>query len=91
MSTIIQLSAFCLLLESLFQLIVDWSIRKKAVSAKALAKLCADACKTCADACKAHRRHWRKGHHLECKACYEACVKCEEACLALVNVGTDVQ
>ena len=42
---------------------------------KALAAVCAKACRDCEAACKKH-----SGHHPECKACMESCAKCAAAC-----------
>ncbi|MDP1823524.1 MAG: Csp1 family four helix bundle copper storage protein [Archangium sp.] len=42
---------------------------------KALAAVCAKACRDCEAACKKH-----SGHHAECKACMESCAKCAAAC-----------
>jgi Cys-rich four helix bundle protein (predicted Tat secretion target) len=42
---------------------------------KALAAVCAKACRDCEAACKKHA-----GHHAECKACMESCAKCATAC-----------
>jgi Cys-rich four helix bundle protein (predicted Tat secretion target) len=42
---------------------------------KAMAALCAKACRDCEAACKKHA-----GHHAECKACMESCQRCAEAC-----------
>ena len=42
---------------------------------KALAAVCAKACRDCEAACKKH-----SGHHAECKACMESCKRCAEAC-----------
>jgi Cys-rich four helix bundle protein (predicted Tat secretion target) len=42
---------------------------------KALAAVCAQACRDCEAACKKH-----SGHHAECKACMESCAKCAAAC-----------
>ena len=51
---------------------------------KAMAAVCADACKNCAEACAEHKSHWAHGMHLECKACYESCLACEKSCRELV-------
>jgi Cys-rich four helix bundle protein (predicted Tat secretion target) len=42
---------------------------------KALAAVCAKACRDCEAACKKH-----SGHHAECKACMESCNRCAAAC-----------
>ena len=42
---------------------------------KALAAVCAQACRDCEAACKKHA-----GHHAECKACMDSCAKCAAAC-----------
>jgi Cys-rich four helix bundle protein (predicted Tat secretion target) len=42
---------------------------------KALAAVCAKACRDCEAACKKHA-----GHHAECKACMESCKACATAC-----------
>ncbi|MGV3624188.1 MAG: four-helix bundle copper-binding protein [Archangium sp.] len=42
---------------------------------KALAAVCAKACRDCEAACKKHA-----GHHTECKACMESCARCAAAC-----------
>lgn len=42
---------------------------------KALAAVCAKACRDCEAACKKHA-----GHHAECKACMESCGRCATAC-----------
>lgn len=42
---------------------------------KALAAVCAKACRDCEAACKKHA-----GHHAECKACMESCGRCASAC-----------
>lgn len=42
---------------------------------KAMAALCAKACRDCEAACKKHANH-----HAECKACMESCRACAEAC-----------
>lgn len=42
---------------------------------KALAAVCAKACRDCEAACKKHA-----GHHAECKACMESCQRCATAC-----------
>ncbi len=42
---------------------------------KALAAVCAKACRECEAACKKHANH-----HAECKACMESCKRCAEAC-----------
>lgn len=42
---------------------------------KALAAVCAQACRDCEAACKKHAKH-----HEECKACMEACQKCVQEC-----------
>ncbi len=42
---------------------------------KALAAVCAKACRDCEAACKKHA-----GHHAECKACMESCKRCAAAC-----------
>lgn len=42
---------------------------------KALAAVCAKACRDCEAACKKHA-----GHHAECKACMDSCAKCAAAC-----------
>jgi Cys-rich four helix bundle protein (predicted Tat secretion target) len=42
---------------------------------KALAAVCAKACRDCEAACKKH-----SGHHAECKACMESCARCAAAC-----------
>ena len=42
---------------------------------KAVAAICAKACRDCEAACKKHA-----GHHAECKACMESCTRCAEAC-----------
>ncbi len=42
---------------------------------KALAAVCAKACRDCEVACKKHA-----GHHAECKACMESCKACAAAC-----------
>lgn len=42
---------------------------------KALAAVCAKACRDCEAACKKHA-----GHHAECKACMESCARCAAAC-----------
>ncbi len=42
---------------------------------KALAAVCAKACRDCEAACKKHA-----GHHAECKACMESCQRCAAAC-----------
>jgi Cys-rich four helix bundle protein (predicted Tat secretion target) len=42
---------------------------------KALAAVCAKACRDCEAACKKHANH-----HAECKACMESCQKCAEEC-----------
>src|SRR5690606_10247325 len=42
---------------------------------KALAAVCAKACRDCEAACKKHA-----GHHAECKACLESCKRCATAC-----------
>jgi Cys-rich four helix bundle protein (predicted Tat secretion target) len=42
---------------------------------KAMAAVCAKACRDCEAACKKH-----SGHHAECKACMESCKRCAEAC-----------
>lgn len=42
---------------------------------KALAAVCAKACRDCEAACKKHA-----GHHAECKACMESCKRCADAC-----------
>ncbi len=52
---------------------------------KAMAAVCADACKACAEACLEHKAHWAHGMHLECKACYESCVACEKSCRELAR------
>lgn len=42
---------------------------------KALAAVCAKACRDCEAACKKHQNH-----HAECKACMESCQKCAAEC-----------
>lgn len=42
---------------------------------KALAAVCAKACRDCEAACKKHAHH-----HVECKGCYESCTKCATEC-----------
>jgi Cys-rich four helix bundle protein (predicted Tat secretion target) len=42
---------------------------------KALAAVCAKACRDCEAACKKHANH-----HAECKACMESCGRCATAC-----------
>ena len=42
---------------------------------KALAAVCAKACRDCEAACKKHANH-----HAECKACMESCKRCADAC-----------
>lgn len=42
---------------------------------KALAAVCAKACRDCEAACKKH-----SGMHAECRACMESCKRCAEAC-----------
>jgi Cys-rich four helix bundle protein (predicted Tat secretion target) len=42
---------------------------------KALAAVCAKACRDCEAACKKHANH-----HAECKGCYESCTKCATEC-----------
>jgi Cys-rich four helix bundle protein (predicted Tat secretion target) len=42
---------------------------------KALAAVCAKACRDCEAACKKHANH-----HAECKACMDSCGKCAAAC-----------
>lgn len=47
---------------------------------KALAAVCAKACRDCEAACKKH-----SGHHAECKACMESCAACATACEKLAK------
>ncbi|MEW5742187.1 MAG: Csp1 family four helix bundle copper storage protein [Myxococcota bacterium] len=48
---------------------------QKSSHLKALAAVCAKACRDCEAACKKHANH-----HAECKACMESCQKCAAEC-----------
>ena len=58
----------------LCQSVIELS-RLDSVHLKALAAVCAKACRDCEAACKKH-----SGHHAECKACMESCARCATAC-----------
>lgn len=47
---------------------------------KALAAVCAKACRDCEAACKKHANH-----HAECKACMETCQRCATECEKLAG------
>lgn len=49
--------------------------RLKSPHLKALAAVCARACRDCEAACKKHANH-----HAECKACMDSCQKCAAEC-----------
>jgi hypothetical protein len=42
---------------------------------RAMAALCAQACRDCEAACRVHAEH-----HVTCKRCMESCGRCAQAC-----------
>ncbi|MBL9037198.1 MAG: four-helix bundle copper-binding protein [Archangium sp.] len=66
-ATVRQMLPLC---ESLAQL-----ARQDSKHLKALAAVCAAACRDCEAACKKHQNH-----HVECKACMESCQACAAEC-----------